>query len=80
MIFITKEIQQRLLRRPKDSNPTICMAAYPTYDAKMDNPTAKAAYELFLGISKGIRSLIAEYSLKDEAKGTIPLSMLQIVV
>jgi valyl-tRNA synthetase len=69
MPFITEELWQRLPRRPGDSNPTICKAAYPTYDAEMDNPAAEAAYELVLGVSKGIRSLMAEYSLKDEAKG-----------
>jgi valyl-tRNA synthetase len=73
MPFITEELWQRLPRRPGDSNPTICKAAYPTYDAEMDNPEAEAAYELVLGVSRGIRSLMAEYSLKDEAKGIYPL-------
>jgi valyl-tRNA synthetase len=80
MPFITEELWQRLPRRPGDSNPTICKAAYPTYDPEMDNPTAEAAYELVLGVSKGIRSLMAEYSLKDEAKGTFLLCFLKIVV
>ena len=69
MPFITEELWQRLPRRPGDENPTICKAAYPMYDTEMDNPAAEEAYELVLGVSKGIRSLMAEYSLKDEAKG-----------
>jgi valyl-tRNA synthetase len=69
MPFITEELWQRLPRRPEDSTPSIVKAAYPTYDAEMDDPASEEAYELVLGISKGIRSLMAEYSLKDEAKG-----------
>jgi valyl-tRNA synthetase len=69
MPFLTEELWQRLPRRPEDTNPTICKAAYPQYDAEMDNPAAEAAYELVLGVAKGIRSLMADYALKDEAKG-----------
>jgi valyl-tRNA synthetase len=74
MPFLTEELWQRLPRRPGDTNPTICKAAYPVYDAEMDDPASEAAYELVLGVSKGIRSLMAEYSLKDEAKGQYFLS------
>jgi valyl-tRNA synthetase len=35
----------------------------------MDDPASEEAYELVLGVSKGIRSLMSEYSLKDEAEG-----------
>lgn len=69
MPFLTEELWQRLPRRPGDVNPTICKAAYPVYDVEVDDPVSEAAYELVLGVSKGIRSLMAEYSLKDEAQG-----------
>jgi valyl-tRNA synthetase len=69
MPFLTEELWQRLPRRPQDKTPSIVLAKYPVYDASMDDPTSEAAYELVLGISKGIRSLMAEYSLKDEGRG-----------
>ncbi|TAQ85759.1 hypothetical protein B7494_g5902 [Chlorociboria aeruginascens] len=68
MPFLTEELWQRLPRRPDDKTPSIVLAKYPVYDPKMDDPASEAAYELVLGISRGIRSLMAEYSLKDEGK------------
>ncbi|KAI9812446.1 MAG: hypothetical protein M1827_004677 [Pycnora praestabilis] len=69
MPFLTEELWQRLPRRPGDKTPSIVKAAYPVYQKELDNPASEAAYELLLGVSKGIRSLMAEYSLKDE--GTV---------
>jgi valyl-tRNA synthetase len=69
MPFLTEELWQRLPRRPEDATPSITLAQFPTYDAEMDNPAAEEAYELVLGVSRGIRSLMAEYSLKDEGEG-----------
>ncbi|KAH0536755.1 hypothetical protein FGG08_006393 [Glutinoglossum americanum] len=68
MPFLTEELWQRLPRRPNDSTPSIVKAAYPEYNTNMDDPASEAAYELIVGISKGVRSLMAEYSLKDEGK------------
>ena len=69
MPFLTEELWQRLPRRPDDKTPSIMLAQYPVYRAELDSPEAEAAYEQVLGSSKGIRSLMAEYALKDEAKG-----------
>lgn len=69
MPFLTEELWQRLPRRPDDKTRSIMIAKYPEYDAELDNPAAESAYELVLGCSRGIRSLMAEYALKDEAKG-----------
>jgi len=69
MPFLTEELWQRLPRRSEDKTPSIVLAKYPIYDASMDDPASEEAYELVLGMSKGIRSLMAEYSLKDEGKG-----------
>jgi valyl-tRNA synthetase len=44
------------------------VAKYPEWDQQFENPEAEAAYDIILGSSKGVRSLIAEYSPKDEAK------------
>ncbi|RDL36863.1 Valyl-tRNA synthetase-like protein [Venustampulla echinocandica] len=68
MPFLTEELWQRLPRRLEDKTPSIVLARYPTYQTAMDDPASEAAYELVLSISKGIRSLMAEYSLKDEGK------------
>ncbi|KAI0013408.1 tRNA synthetases class I-domain-containing protein [Xylariaceae sp. FL0662B] len=68
MPFLTEELWQRLPRRPGDQTPSIMLARYPTYNPELDNPAAETAYELVMGCSKGIRSLMAEYALKDEAK------------
>ncbi|KAF4637032.1 hypothetical protein G7Y89_g1050 [Cudoniella acicularis] len=68
MPFLTEELWQRLPRRPEDKTPSIVLARYPVYDASLDNPAAEEAYELVLNISRGIRSLMAEYSIKDEGQ------------
>jgi len=48
-------------------------AAYPVYEKDMDDPVSEEAYELLLEVSKGIRSLTAEYSIKDSAEVVIQL-------
>jgi valyl-tRNA synthetase len=69
MPYLTEELWQRLPRRPEDKTPSIVVAKYPVYDSTMDDPKSEEAYELVLGISRGIRSLMAEYSLKDQGTG-----------
>lgn len=68
MPYVTEELWQRLPRRPEDKNPTIVKAAYPRYDAELDDPTAESTYDLVLSVAKAIRSLAAEYNIKDQAK------------
>ncbi|MDI1485424.1 MAG: valine--tRNA ligase [Ramalina farinacea] len=67
MPFLTEELWQRLPRRPKDSCPSIVKAAYPKFQKDLDDPASEAAYELILAVSKSIRSLTAEYSIKESA-------------
>ncbi|KEY67624.1 hypothetical protein S7711_07821 [Stachybotrys chartarum IBT 7711] len=67
MPYLTEEMWQRMPRRPSDETQSIMIAKYPTYVAELDDPVSEAAYELVMGASKGSRSLMAEYSLKDEA-------------
>ena len=69
MPFLTEELWQRLPRRPGDSTPSIVKAAYPQYDHALDDLAAETAYELVLDVSKGVRSLMAEYSIRDEGRG-----------
>jgi valyl-tRNA synthetase len=70
MPFVTEELWQRLPRRPEDKTPSIVLARYPVYDSKLDDSSSEEAYELVLGIARGIRSLMAEYSLKDKAESS----------
>lgn len=65
MPFLTEELWQRLPRRPGDDTISITIALYPEYEASLDDPDAVTAYELVLGCSKGIRSLMADYAIKD---------------
>ncbi|KAL2408088.1 Valine-tRNA ligase, mitochondrial [Exophiala dermatitidis] len=68
MPFLTEELWQRLPRRPCDRTPSITVAKYPVYNPDMDCPSSEAAYELVLGVSKGIRSLMSRYPLKGESQ------------
>ena len=74
MPFLTEELWQRLPRRPDDSTSSITIANYPEYDASLHDPSSESTYEAILGCSKGIRSLIAEYAVKD--KGVIHIAPL----
>ncbi|QKX59919.1 uncharacterized protein TRUGW13939_07061 [Talaromyces rugulosus] len=68
MPFLTEELWQRLPRRPSNSTSSITIAEYPEYETAFDDPRSETAYELVLGCSKGIRSLIADYAVKDKAQ------------
>ncbi|KAJ4523953.1 valine--tRNA ligase [Exophiala dermatitidis] len=68
MPFLTEELWQRLPRRPCDRTPSITVAKYPVYNPDMDCPSSEAAYELVLGVSKGVRSLMSRYSLQGESQ------------
>jgi len=68
MPFLTEEMWQRLPRRPEDPTPSIVKAKYPVYDPSLDDVASEEAYELLLAISKGVRSLMADYSIKDKGK------------
>jgi len=72
MPFVTEELWQRLPRRPNDTNPTIVKAAYPRYREELNNPDAEKSYDLAFSVVKGIRSMQAEYGVKDKAAGDFP--------
>ncbi|KAL9129407.1 MAG: hypothetical protein Q9217_002138 [Psora testacea] len=67
MPFLSEELWQRLPRRPGDKCPSIVKAAYPQYNKELDDPASEEAYELVLAVSKAIRSLAAQYDIKDSA-------------
>lgn len=71
MPFLTEELWQRLPRRANDTCPSIVLASYPQYDAKMDSPESEAAYELILDCSKGVRSLFSEYAVKEDGRAFV---------
>lgn len=69
MPFLTEELWQRLPRRAGDKTPSIVLARYPVFDESLYDPKSEEAYELVLGVSRGVRSLMSEYSIKDEGTG-----------
>jgi valyl-tRNA synthetase len=64
MPFLSEELWQRLPRRPSDTTPSITIATYPCYDEALHDPESESAYELILGCSKGVRSLMSEYKIE----------------
>ena len=65
MPFITEELWQRLPRRQDDSTPSIVIAKYPTSNSSFEDFAAEEAYEFILDVSRGIRSLLSGYAIKD---------------
>ncbi|ODV81984.1 valyl-tRNA synthetase [Suhomyces tanzawaensis NRRL Y-17324] len=63
MPFVTEEMWQRLPRREGETTPSIVVAKYPEYSADFDDVKAHDAYELVLEITKGARSLLAQYNI-----------------
>ncbi|KAK5124217.1 hypothetical protein LTR85_001920 [Meristemomyces frigidus] len=71
MPFLTEELWQRLPRRQGDKTRSIVLAAYPEHDASLDDLKSERDYELLLGCSKGIRSLLQEYGVKEDGKAFV---------
>lgn len=67
MPFLTEELWQRLPRRPGDNTKSITVALYPDYEPSFEDMKSETAYELVLGCSKGIRSLLSDYAVKDQS-------------
>ncbi|KAK6435360.1 hypothetical protein LTR95_008446, partial [Oleoguttula sp. CCFEE 5521] len=75
MPFLTEELWQRLPRRPEDKTKSIVIAKFPQYSAQLDDPESERIYDLVLGCSKGIRSLLQELGVKENgAAFTLPLT------
>jgi len=64
MPFLSEELWQRLPRRRNDTTPSITIASYPSYEESLYDPESEATYELILGCSKGVRSLLSEYNIE----------------
>jgi len=71
MPFLTEELWQRLPRREGDSTKSIVIAEYPEYNSSLEDQTSADAYELVIDSSKGIRSLLSEYSIKEDGQGML---------
>ncbi|KAH8751395.1 tRNA synthetases class I-domain-containing protein [Hyaloscypha sp. PMI_1271] len=78
MAFLTEELWQRLPRRPGDNTSSITITEYPEYDPSLHDPASEVAYELVLGCSRGIRSLLADYAVKD--KGVVHIVLLNQIL
>jgi valyl-tRNA synthetase len=70
MPFLTEELFQRIPRRQGDKTPSITVANFPEYTSfkVFYDQGAEKEYELLVDISKGLRSLTAEYGIKDTAQ------------
>ena len=71
MPFITEELWQRLPRQPGDETKSVMVAKYPEWDQQFENQDAEAAYDIVLGCSKGVRSLMAEYAPAKDVEANI---------
>jgi len=67
MPFLTEELWQRLPRREGDKTPSITVASFPQYNQDFEDEAADAEYELLVDSAKGLRSLTAEYCIKEGA-------------
>jgi valyl-tRNA synthetase len=67
MPFLTEELWQRLPRREGDTTPSITVASFPQYSEEFNDESANAEYELLVDSAKGLRSLTAEYAIKEGA-------------
>ncbi|KAJ9263210.1 valyl-tRNA synthetase [Paecilomyces variotii] len=74
MPFITEELWQRLPRMQGDSTETIMLAPYPEFDASLEFEQDAANYELGLKCVMGIRSLIAEFNVRNDGRAFIRAS------
>jgi len=71
MPFVTEELWQRLPRRPDDKCPSITKAAYPRQNSDLEDIEAEKAYDMVLSSTKAVRSLMAEYNIREKAKGML---------
>jgi len=69
MPFVTEELWQRLPRRPDDKCPSITKATYPRLNPDLEDAEAEKAYDMVLSSTKAVRSLMAEYNIREKAKG-----------
>ncbi|PGH07743.1 valine-tRNA ligase [Polytolypa hystricis UAMH7299] len=67
MPFVTEELWQRLPRRPSDETVSIMKAAYPQYNPDFEDAAAETAYELILATSRTMRSILAQYDVKEKS-------------
>ncbi len=74
MPFVSEELWQRLPRRPDDKTPSIMVASYPTYREDFRDDEATEKYSLLLDCAGGIRSLAAEFVVKQGGKAFIVTS------
>jgi valyl-tRNA synthetase len=67
MPYITEDLWQRLPRREGDKTESIMIARFPEPQTAFDDESAEKAYELVLDTSKAIRSILAQYDVKEKS-------------
>ncbi|KAJ3336546.1 hypothetical protein HDU93_002610 [Gonapodya sp. JEL0774] len=68
MPFITEELYQRLPRRPEDTIPSIMLTKFPEAVPRWSNPTAEKDFGVVNDVVHAVRSLMADYQVKTNAK------------
>lgn len=65
MPFLTEHLWQKLPRREGDKIEALIVAQYPAYETQLQAFKEAEQYELVMEVSKGIRSLLAQYEFKE---------------
>lgn len=68
MPFVTEEMWQRLPQREGEPAESIVVAKYPEYVKQFDDETSFETYNLILEITKGARSILAQYNIIKDAQ------------
>ncbi|KAJ2354748.1 valine--tRNA ligase [Coemansia sp. RSA 2618] len=68
MPFVTEELWQRLPRRAGESDPSICIAAYPEPQSAYECAKAESDFKFVMDIAAAGRSLAAAYSIGADAE------------
>ncbi|KXS10906.1 hypothetical protein M427DRAFT_102975 [Gonapodya prolifera JEL478] len=71
MPFITEELYQRLPRRPADEIPSIMLTRFPEALSLWKNKQAEEDFGTVNEVVHAIRSLMADYQVKSNAKGKL---------
>jgi len=69
MPYVSEELWQRLPRRKGDTTPSIMKARYPEAKAELADTVSAVEFEILIECSKGLRSLMAEYGIKQGGTG-----------
>ncbi|KAI9631190.1 hypothetical protein KEM48_013119 [Puccinia striiformis f. sp. tritici PST-130] len=71
MPFVTEELWHRLPRRPQDTTPSICKAAFPVHKPVFEAAKELEDFETVFASVKAVRSIAAPYGLRTNLQVTV---------